>query len=291
MALEPRSTPGLCAALSQPTTRTWRCVGASGGRPGAPRSTVVLAADPAGVWVAYPVLAHPDDAAAIARVIDRSPALGIDGHPDDVEPVVVHCTRAGPVHRFRRVVIPANDLEWPPPDERTRLATMLDLPALEALFADYEVGFGRTSSARRRHLVDSIRRGSAIVGHRVHPCAPGGEIEGAAVSEGRTPGYEVWSHLRVAPAARRSGLAWDLGARGLFMLKAAGLGFTATVSDENPMPIPPELGWVEVQCSVDLSLPDRVPGERAVRRQLLRAEQVIDRARNARRPGRRAGTS
>jgi hypothetical protein len=251
----------------------------------------VLAADPAGVWVAYPLLGDPADAAAIAAAIDRSPALGIDGHPDDVDPVVACSTRAGPVHRFRRVVIPASDVEWPPPDERTRLATMLDLPALEALFCDYEVGFGRTSSARRRHLVDSIRRGSAIVGHREHPCAPGGAIEGAAVSEGRTPGYEVWSHLRVAPAARRSGLAWDLGARGLCMLKAAGLGFTATISDENPMPIPPELGWVEVQCSVDLSLPDRVPGERALRRQLLRAEQVIDRARNARRPGRGAGTS
>lgn len=224
-----------------------------------------------GSWVAYPLLGHAADAPEVANLIDRSVAIAVDGLPDDVEPLVPHLRRAGELHRFRNVVVPYSELVPPPPDPRTRWATRLDVPALEALFDHYEVAFARGRRARRAVLDDAVRRMAVIV------IDGPGRLDAAMVSEGFTPRYQVWSHGRVHPDARGQGLSWVLVSRAGSLFAATGLGVTATVADSNPMTLPTDVGRVDRMVALNLSLPDRFPAERQIRRQLWRLGRWLDR--------------
>jgi len=261
----------LCAVLAASSPRHWR--GAGFGPAGRSRCTLVR--EVGGSWVAHPLLAddpaaRATDAPAVAAWIDRSPAVGVDGDSPDVDALLPHLTRAGDVMRFRKFVVPPQLVDWPPPDPRTRMASVTDLDELDALFGDYEVAMGRTQRIRRKVLRDAIARlGVIAVG------APG-DIVAACVSEGATPTYLIWSHARVLPEHRGEGLSWALISRIAALFNATGLGTMMTLTDDNPVPVPEELGWVEQQCSVNLSLPDRVPGERAARLGFHRLERWWD---------------
>lgn len=265
--MEPRSTPGLCAALTAPTPRDWR--GESFGPDG--RSLCTWARGHDRAWIAYPLLGSPEDAPELAAAIDRSTAIGVDGSPGDVEPLIPYLRRAGELHRFRNVVAaPGQEFTPPTPDPRTRLATRLDLPALYELFDGYEVAFARHRRARHRALTAAVERMGAIV------IDGPGRLDAAAVSEGFTPNYLVWSHLRVHPDARERGLQSAIRTRMLGLLAVNGLGVMVTLSDSNRVTVPEDVAGVEVLCALNMSLPDRLPGEAWVRRQAWRVGRRLD---------------
>ena len=51
--------------------------------------------------------------------------------------------------------------------------------------------------------------------------------------------------------------------RAAAIYRATGLGAISTLSDSNPMTLPEDVGTIDEQVSLNLSLPDRFPGERA----------------------------
>src|SRR5439155_17658682 len=114
------------------------------------------------LWLAYPVLGHPDDAAALARRVDRSPALAVQGPATEVEPLVPHLRRVTDQRTLRRIVVPM-PTDWEPPSPATRLATPLDLDALYALYDGYEMPFSRTRRAMVRFLRGAVERSWVIV--------------------------------------------------------------------------------------------------------------------------------
>lgn len=264
---EPRSTPALAAALD--VVPPWRARLVDVG----PSSWCAFVHPRGGGRLAFPRLCDPSDAAAMAACIDRSSAVAVDGSARDVGPLLEHLERPYEAHRFRRMVVPASDeYEWAPPDPATRMATVLDLDALVELFEDYEIVFGRTPRDRRRQLADSIRRLRVIVA-----TGTGGDVVAAMVALGVTPGYIVWSHGRVHPDARGTGRSWALVSRAAAIYRATGLGAISTLSDSNPMTLPEGVGTIDEQLSLNLSLPDRFPGEREVRRSLWRARRSLQR--------------
>ncbi len=259
--LEPRSTLALTAAFAAPSSRDVRILRCG-------TSTCTLVRRGQGLWIGYPVLTNRSDAAGLATEINRSAVIGLDGAPEDIEPLRPHLDRVGASSTFRRIVVPAKEIAWGPRDESTRLATPLDLPALEALFEDYELVFAPTARRRRRMLVSAIARMGLIV----HMGRRG--IDGAVLAEGCSPAYIIWGHMRVDPKARGEGISWLLIAHVAELCLAAGLGYMGTVSDQNPMTLPTDLGWIDQQVSLDMSLPDRWPGERPLRRALWRASKL-----------------
>src|SRR3954453_823641 len=151
-ALEPRSSLALGALLA--VHRSWwegRLLGAGPGD----RSLCPVVRIETGLWVAYPVLGHAADAAALAQRIDRSPALAVQGPTTEVEPLGPHLRRVTDQRTLRRIVVPM-PIEWEPPSPATRLATALDLDALSELYDGYEVPFGRTRRALVRFLRDAV---------------------------------------------------------------------------------------------------------------------------------------
>ncbi|MEZ5268139.1 MAG: hypothetical protein R2789_06085 [Microthrixaceae bacterium] len=256
--LEPRSTLALASWFNTDSPRRARIL-----RVGA--SCCILVRSEFMSWLGYPLLLDQRDAPELARRIDRSPAIGLDGHPDDVEPLLAHMTRVGEVDRFRRMVVPAEQCGWDASDPSTRIATALDLDELDLLFEDYEVRFVNSAGARRHRLGLAVSRHAVVV----HDGPDG--IDAAGLTGGLTPGYLVLDQLRVATHARGQGLRLegrrpDSGDR-----TAYGVGLLGSIVHDNPMTMPEDQGWMEQQLSVNLRLNDRLPGERRFRREALRA--------------------
>lgn len=250
---EPRSTLAIGAVLAAGHPRDARVV-----RYG-DSLCVIVRREPL-VWLGYPRLADPRDAPGLARAIEATPVVGLDGHPEDVDPLLEHMQRAGETEHFVRVVTPAEQCGWAPSGSETRLATILDLDALEAVFAGYEVVFVSGKRARRAYLRRCIQQRGAVV----HDGERG--VDAAVLTSGPTPNFMILEHLRVMPEARGQGISWMLVSRVVEMAQAYGVGLLGSVVEGNPMSIPQDQGWLEQQTSVNLRLPDRFPGERRFRR-------------------------
>lgn len=221
------------------------------------------------VWVGYPNLLDPGDAPSLAAAIEATPVIGLDGHPEDMDPLLAHMTRVGEVDRFARMVAPAEQCGWSSSGPETRMATPLDLHALEELFDDYEVLFVTGRRSRTRHLMECISNHGAIV----HVGDRG--IDGALLTGGLTPGYLVFDHLRVAPQSRGRGISWALVSRVVEIAQAYGVGLLGSIVRENPMSLPEDQGWMETQVSANLGLLDRLPMERRARRLALKASRRL----------------
>ena len=262
--LEPRSTLALASWFNTDSPRRARIL-----RVGA--SCCVLVRSEFMSWLGYPLLLDQRDAPELAHRIDRSPAIGLDGHPDDVEPLLAHMTRVGEVDRFRRMVVPAEECGWDASDPSTRIATALDLDELDLLFEDYEVRFVNSAGARRHRLSLAVSRHAVVV----HDGPDG--IDAAGLTGGLTPGYLVLDQLRVATHARGQGLSWKVVARIVETAQAYGVGLLGSIVHDNPMTMPEDQGWMEQQLSVNLRLNDRLPGERRFRREALRVRRSLPR--------------
>ncbi|MCZ7629259.1 MAG: GNAT family N-acetyltransferase [Microthrixaceae bacterium] len=244
---EPRSTLALAAVLSADDPRDVKAVCAG-------RSSCVLARSSPTIWRGYPNLVDPAERPALAQAVERVSAVSLDGHPDDVEPLLAHMERIGEVARFPSIVSPADECRWDPSDPSTRVATPLDVGALDELYADYEIRFITGTRARRKYIQRCVTGHGAVV----HDGPDG--IDGAALTAGLTPQYLLLEHVRVAPGARGRGISWALVARVVEIALAYGVGVrVGSVSRENPMSLPDEQGWVETQASVNLRLRQRVP--------------------------------
>lgn len=260
---EPRSTLALAAALSAARHGDLRAVQAG-------RSSCVMVRFSPMIWRGYPVLVDEADAQALASVIEATPVVSLDGHPDDVDPLVPYMTRVGETARFRSVLAPADQLSWAPSGPTTRVATPLDLDALDDLFADYEVRFISGARSRRRYLQRCIARQGAVVHEGHHG------IDGAALTSGMTPRFLVFDHIRVAPRSRGQQISWALVSRIVEIAQAYGVGLCiGSVAQDNPMSMPEQQGWMQVHASANLRLRDRVPGERPIRRLALRLSHHI----------------
>lgn len=221
------------------------------------------------IWQGYPNLVDPADAQTLAKAIEATAVVGLDGHPDDIDPLLPHMTRVGEADRFRRIVTPADQCEWEPSGDDTRVATPLDLDALDDLFTGYEVRFATGRRTRRRYLDKCVSNHGAVV----HVGAGG--IDGAALTGGLTPAFLVFDHLRVAPQSRGQGISWALVSKVVEIAQAYGVGLLGSIVKDNPMSVPEQQGWMELQASVNLRLVDRVPGERRARRMALRLSRRI----------------
>jgi hypothetical protein len=205
------------------------------------------------------VLGHSDDAAAMATMINRSPALAVAGASPDVEPLIARLGRRTSIQHLRRIVVPWGPIDWPAPGPATRVATALDLDPLYRLYEGFELTFGRTRRGQRAAIRQAVRSAGAVVLD-----GPGGELDGAVIGTTRTPQFVEWSQLTVRPSARGRGASWELMARAIAVTLASGLGVVAVIGPGNPMTLP-DLGTVDEVTVVHLALPARVPGERLAR--------------------------
>ena len=267
-ALEPRSSLALGAVLPVRHPRL-ECRLLTAGP--LARSLCPVVRVEAGVWLAYPVLGDPADAAELAHRIDRSPALAVQGVTGDVAPLVPHLRRVIDEHELRRIVVPT-PIDWEPPSPATRLAGPLDIDALSELYDGYEVPFGRTRRAMERFLRDAVETRWVVVAGEPD------RLDAAMVAVARTPRFVEWSALTVRPSARGRRLSWALVSRAVALNNASGLGFVAIMGPRNPMTLPDGFGAIDTITEVDLWLPDRVRGERRLRRWWL----TVDRTRRRR---------
>jgi GNAT superfamily N-acetyltransferase len=148
------------------------------------------------------------------------------------------------------------------------VASALDLDALYELYEGYEVPFGRTRRAMRRFLREALETRWIVV------AGPPGGLDAAMVAVARTPRYVEWSALTVRPEARGQRRSWALVSRAVALNNATGLGFVAIMGPRNPMTLPDWLGAIDTVTEVDLWLPDRVRGERRLRRLWLRVDRT-----------------
>jgi hypothetical protein len=253
---EPRTTPALGAllALRHPALESRVLVAGPDDR-----SMCPVVRQETGVWVGYPILANPADARELGRTIDRSPATSLWGDELDVEPLLPFVGRVDRIGRTRRFTAPAVPTDWPPPADVTRVATALDLEALDDLYDGFELPFGRTERGLHRSLRDAVRRQGVVVID-----GPAG-LDGALIAVSMAPRYVEWSQLTVRPRARGQGASWALVARAAALNRATGRGFVASIASSNPMTIPEHLGTIGVLLSVRLHYPNRVRGERRLR--------------------------
>jgi hypothetical protein len=266
---EPRTTLALGALLGLAHPRRDSRVLTVG--PGARSLCPVVRAE-LGLWAAYPVLADPDDAAALGAAITRSSASTVVGPTADVSPLEPYLTRATSAQSLPRLVVPWQPVDWEAPTTATRFATPLDLPALYDLYDGYEVRFGRTRRGQRAALREAVRQFAVIVLD-----GDAGRLDGAVIASTRTPRFVEWSQLTVRPDARGQGHSWKLMARAIAFNLACGIGVIAVMGPGNPMTLP-DLGSMDEIRVVQLAPPARVPGERLARRAWFR----LDRARHRR---------
>jgi len=262
---EPRSSLALGALLH--TRRPWLETRLLAAGPGDRSWCPVVRTEP-GVWLAYPLLRHRDDAADLGRAIDRSPALAVQGASSDVEPLVPYLRRVIEIRSLQRITVPT-PIDWEPPSAATRMASVLDLAALDDLYDGYEVPFGRTRRAMARMVREAVEEARVIVVDGTT-----GGLDAAMVAVTRTPRWIEWSSLTVRPAARGKRLSWALVTRAVAVSNATGLGFVAIVGPRNPMRLPEGFGVIDTVSEVDLWLPDRVRGERRLRRLWFRIDKT-----------------
>ena len=168
---------------------------------------------------------------------------------------------------LRRIVVPT-PIDWEPPSPATRLARRArPRRAVRPLRRATRCPFGRTRRAMRRFLREAVetqlgrrgrrRPGAARRRHRRR-------VPHAAVRR------VVGAH-RPAVGARAPPVVGPRVARRRAEQRHRALGFVAIMGPRNPMTLPDGFGTIDTVTEVDLWLPDRVRGERRLRRLWLSA--------------------
>ncbi|GEM_PF-4779868 len=240
-------------------------------------------------WLAAPWLLCPAAAPALAAAIDRSPAWGVLGPTAVLEPVGNHLHR---VYRYQDPLffcvtasnlapflarkgfevapVPGpSGLSLPVPDPRVRVAGPADEEAVMALMAARGYDYMPTRYRARHYLRELLGRGRVLVGDS------GGKVAGVIWSELRAARWEMWGGLRVHPRAWAQRLSWALVTEAMRRSEEAGRSFCATLGPANTMVSaraisehPDATRWY----LFILRPPTRLPGQRALRAVLERAE-------------------
>jgi N-acetylglutamate synthase-like GNAT family acetyltransferase len=226
---EPRTSPLICGLLQYPerrNRRAWTVLD----RSGATAAVLVMVRQCFDYWTAHVYLADPSAAPAVAGLLDRSPAIAVMGAADDVRPLAELVTRAYDVTVSRWAVVP-HPVEGilGPPTDRTRVATMADLPALVDLYASYEYVQVPTRWQLRGYLLRLLRR------HLVIVCEVDASIVGATAFDGQTNSFVVINDMTVLPDYREAGIGWELTKHAQAIAVERGVGASLVLASSNPM--------------------------------------------------------
>lgn len=270
---EPRTSPLVGALLHSPERsgrRAWALTDARG-ELAAAVVVVRLAFDR---WKGFVHLRDPGAARAVARLVDRTPAVAVMGAEDDVRPLVGLVPRERELLAGRWVVAPGplGDVLGPP-SERTRLATQLDRDALVEFYARYEYVPVPTRWQLRCHVSSMVER------HHVILCEDGRRIIGAFGVDAATRRYLVAGDLSVDPAHRRAGVAWELVRHFELLARALNVGASLVLAPSNPMTIDhPRVHWQRQHyCALPLYERVRFRGQGRLRQTYRRIQPLTSR--------------
>jgi GNAT superfamily N-acetyltransferase len=222
-------------------------------------------------WLASPLIFDPSAGSAAAEVIDRSPAWGVIGALQDIQPVFPHLTRR--IDREPRVMAffsggrPIPELEHD--DPRIRLATEGDLEDLYGLYELFESDAIPTRMRVRKLVRECFGRGPLLV------ATVDDAIAGAVRVDGHSQNYLLWGGLTVDPAFRGQGLGLSLTLTAIGRTRDASMGACMIRDTTNPMSfrqLEPgiETGALEAELwsAVALRPPLRIRGHGKARRAL-----------------------
>lgn len=182
-------------------------------------------------WQASPLILDSEAGPAAADIIDRSPAWGVVGALQDVEPVFAHLTRR--VDREPRLMAffsaaaPIPEIEYD--DPRVRLATRRDLADLYALYEAFEVDAIPTRPRVRKFIRECLARGPLLV------VADNDVIVGALRVDARSANYLLWGGLTVVPEFRGRGIAGSLVMTAICRTRDLDTGACMVRATTNPM--------------------------------------------------------
>ncbi|QXC63561.1 GNAT family N-acetyltransferase [Aquihabitans sp. G128] len=193
-----------------------------------------------GRWTASVLCLDPRAAPVLARVLVASPARWLSGTAAHVEPVLAQWPGSTALRLPLRSSNHEEVVRFPEHDPRIRPAGPGDVAALVRLYgsSDLELLGPALGEAVERLVAD----------HRVVLAEVGGELVGAIRCELRSPRYDWWSGLWVAPEHRRTGLATALHRRAGEVSVALGrraVGAAAPSNHMVPRHQPAEDVWLE----------------------------------------------
>jgi len=224
---EPRST--LVAAGLRSSGR-WFVVSIED-RGGAVLAAVVLHRIGPAQWEALPLLADARAVPVLARIIDWSPASMVTGVGPHVAPLIERLTRVKSVgssaffgSRDMNVEVPESY------DERTRIATVADIPALADLFFEYPLARPPDRASWYRTLRQMITDSFIVVA----------DLDGEVVGALTTTASDDWVLVTDGVTRqdhRGEGLGWAMGERLLGLILVNGYLPCTSKTDENPMSV------------------------------------------------------
>ena len=219
-------------------------------------------------WDAFVTIRDPVAAPAAARIVDRGPALFVNGLVSELMPVLEQMGRL----RFAdRATIsmqehPVGPLD--PPDDRPRLANIDDEDQFVELYCSYGIGVERTRWQLRKRVRQRLQHGVVVV------TEVDGRIAGALVGTARTRRFLVGDELCVNPELRGQGLSKSLKQRVAAILNSCALGSVGVLFYTNPIPV---MAGTEVDDSWAYGVvydQSRFPGHARLRRIVHRIDPL-----------------
>lgn len=258
-AHEPRATPLVGAALS---------AGLRGRRgrayvieraDGQPAAALVGYRWTVGGRTGYPLVLEEAAAVPVADLIERLGITDLGGFDQDLQPLRALLPRWRSATPCSAVALPPG-FRWGAAPSTTRHATSSDVRAITDLMWNHSPqGFANPWLLRRRvrRAIDEL----VIVIDAGEPP----RIVGVAARDSATTLFHCWAHIVLDPAFRKQRRSWDLVAAGAAAAHAEGAGVLGFVVASNPMPIPEDALLRDDWNYVELSAPNRCPGERLLR--------------------------
>lgn len=181
------------------------------------------------LWFASVLLVDPSGAEAVAWVVDRSPAVALNGVAVDVAPLLPHLTRLQHANTLAWVVSEYPHALLEASSAGARFADVRDVPALVELYREYEYGYETTTGQLRTTLERLVREQFVVVGEA------DGRIVAASLATGRTGRFVICDGLTVHPDHRGEAWTWRLGALIQPLANALQLSVLAFLAASNPI--------------------------------------------------------